>query len=85
MLGYRKRIYGCVRQQRLCNQTIYGVCKAKVVSSVACPGEVGPFMFFFSVGSTRVISVLASCSSYTLESASARILSFPVLCIILKS
>ena len=47
--------------------------------------ESGPFMFFFSVGSTRVISVHASHSSYTLENASAGTLSFPGLCMISKS
>ena len=47
--------------------------------------EQGPFKFFFSLGSTRVISVLASRSSYTLDVTSARTLSFPGMCMISKS
>ena len=61
------------------------MCKPKVMSGVTCHGGVGPFMFFFSVGSTRVISALASRFLYTLESASAGTLSFPGLCMISKS
>ena len=41
-------------------------------------------MSFFSVGSTRVISVLASRSSKALESASARTLFFPGMYMISK-
>jgi len=41
-------------------------------------------MTFFSVGSTKFMSVLASRSSYILDRASARTLSFLGLCIIFE-
>ena len=58
------------------------MCEVEVVSGVASHGGIGSFYVLLSVGSTRIISALASRSLYTLDSASARTLSSPRLCII---
>ena len=66
MLGYRKRVKRYSREERLCNERIYGVCKEKVVSGVACHDGVGAFYVLLLSGVNK--DHFGTCFSFLIDS-----------------
>jgi len=60
MLGYRKEVKRCWGEDRRFLDRIQSVNEVEVLFDAACDGGIGSSIAFFSVGSTRIMSALAS-------------------------